>query len=274
MSRYLDLHRRFRVVTEKESEDSDYLSHFAGTTWGSMAWSELLEFRRIILLAEAGSGKSIEMRAQARRLTEDGKFAFCVPVESLDKEPLSDLLSPNEGRRFEAWRTAGDDHAWFFLDAVDELKLACGKLERAFRRLAKDTDGLAGRMTLIVSCRPSDWRWDSDTSLLTSFFPSSPIVKIPEITSETAFLAALRRTQKSKKKEEQDDVQIYLPTTVSMLPLNAEQVKAFAEHLGVEDASALLIEIDTQDAWAFCRRPLDLGEVVATWNARGRLGTL
>jgi hypothetical protein len=61
-------------------------------------------------------------------------------------------LYPRDGT---SWR--GDDQAtaFFFLDAVDELKLTEGKLERALRRLAKEIDGL----------RPFDWQPSTDMTI-------------------------------------------------------------------------------------------------------------
>ena len=97
-----------------------------------------MEHARVVLLAEAGAGKTIEMREQAHRLVEDGRFAFFIPLESLDRKPVVDLLSAPEEARLGRWKADGREPAWFFLDAVDELKLVEGKLDQALNRLAKD----------------------------------------------------------------------------------------------------------------------------------------
>ena len=62
---------------------------------------------------------------------QDGRFAFFVALESLDRKPVADLLSPAEEEKFKAWIADSEAPAWFFLDAVDELKLTTGKFDRA-----------------------------------------------------------------------------------------------------------------------------------------------
>ncbi|MEA2602535.1 MAG: hypothetical protein QOF89_3527 [Acidobacteriota bacterium] len=66
-----------------------------------------------------------------------GKPAFFVSLESLNREPLTNLISPGEEQALTAWKVDSQSKAWFFLDPVDELKLTHGKLERALSRLAR-----------------------------------------------------------------------------------------------------------------------------------------
>jgi hypothetical protein len=60
---------------------------------------------------------------------------------------------------------------------------------------------------------------------------------------------------------------------VTMLEMNPQQIELFAQHLGVQSAPALLIEIEQQDAWFFAQRPLDLSGLINVWNKLGHLGT-
>jgi hypothetical protein len=43
---------------------------------GWLTWEGLLKYRRVVLLAEASSGKSEEFRAQTEKLKKEGKAAF------------------------------------------------------------------------------------------------------------------------------------------------------------------------------------------------------
>ena len=61
--------------------------------------------------------------------------------------------------------------------------------------------------------------------------------------------------------------------TVALLPMNDGQIREFAKHCGVNDAGALLEEIEREDAWDFARRPLDLADLVSSWRKAGRLGS-
>ena len=123
MTGFIDLQRRFHELTDSELEDTESILAWSGSGYGpDIGWSELLQHARVILLAEAGSGKSEEMREQARRLTGEGRFAFFIPLESLGQVQgqVTDTLSASEEDRFDQWRADGKEPAWFFLDAVDE----------------------------------------------------------------------------------------------------------------------------------------------------------
>lgn len=74
-----------------------------------LGWPDLLGHRCVLLLAEAGSGKTCEMREQTARLLKAGKQAFFVSIESLDKDDLINVFSAIEQDRFEAWKTAASE---------------------------------------------------------------------------------------------------------------------------------------------------------------------
>ena len=245
---FIELQRRFRRVNDAELEDTESFIYWDRQRFGpGMGWSELLEHRRIVLLAEAGAGKTTEMEERVNRLVQEGRFAFFLPLESLDKDPVVDILSSDEEERFEEWKLKDGAPAWFFLDAVDELKLAEGKLDRALRRVSKDIDGHIQRARVIISCRPSDWRPVTDLATVKH--------RLPVLTEdgENSPSAAVE--------------------TVAMLPMNDTQIERFAEQSGVIDATAFLEEIRRQNAWTFAGRPLDLSDLIGTWRSSGHLGT-
>jgi hypothetical protein len=274
MTPFVDLCRRFRDLTDKELEEPELLASLNEREFRPVdGWPELLTHPRVVILAEAGSGKTREMQEQAKRLVGEGQFAFFLPLESLDRESLTELLSADEERRFQAWKADGRAPAWFLLDAADELKLTQGKLSRALNRRAKAIDGHLDRARVLVSCRPSDWRPVLDASTFQQTLPIMPKQQSAP-TSDEVFLAALRReTGGREAKKEDEEAPSDKPRTVALLPLSARQIERFARSLGIEDALAFLAEIERQDAWTFAGRPLDLSELVATWRAFGRLGT-
>lgn len=277
MARYINLERRFHDLTRAELESPEHLAAFNDHRLGPrMGWPELLQHVRVLLLAEAGSGKTAEMQEQARLLVDEGRFAFFVALESLDREPLADLLSGKDEARLKTWIEDDSAPAWFFLDAVDELKLTEGKLDRALRRFAKSIDGCLDRARVVISCRPYDWRPDMDLATLENLLPAPPRRPNPAPPPDELFLQTLRKERGEAASREADPELApdnRTVRTVILLPLSARQVERFAESSGVHDASALLAEIDRQNAWTFARRPLDLTELVATWTSAGRLGT-
>ena len=235
-------------MNDAELEDTESFIYWDRQGFGpGMGWSELLEHRRIVLLAEAGAGKTTEMEERVKRLVQEGRFAFFLRLESLDKDPVVDILSSDEEERFEEWKLKDGAPAWFFLDAVDELKLTEGKLDRALRRVSKDIGGHIQRARVIISCRPSDWRPVTDLATVKH--------RLPVLTEdgENSPSAAVE--------------------TVAMLPMNDAQIERFAEQSGVIDATAFLEKIRRQNAWTFAGRPLDLSDLIGTWRSSGHLGT-
>lgn len=278
MTGFIDLQRRFHEVTDSELEDIESLLAWSGSEFGpDIGWSELLQYARVILLAEAGAGKSEEMREQARRLTGEGRFAFFFPLESLDQDPVTDILSTAEEKRFDRWKADVRESAWFFLDAVDELKLTAGKLDRALNRLSKALDGHLHRARVIISSRPSDWRSGSDLNTVRHRLP------VPEVRREFSarppeevFIDALRNErggQSHATSEEEEILNQGTVRTVAMLPMSDEQIKLFAESWSVKDVLAFLAEVARQDAWIFARRPGDLIDLIEVWSSSGHLGT-
>ena len=152
LMQFVDLSRRFEYVNPANTQTSeDTQTSLAGQRRPAVGWLELLQHRRVVLLAEAGSGKTREMREQARRLQADGHAAFFVALESLGSEEFTTLLSRAECRTFDAWRSSDSTNAWFFLDAGDELKLVRGRLDRALTRLSNAIDGLLHRTHIVLS---------------------------------------------------------------------------------------------------------------------------
>jgi hypothetical protein len=71
----------------------------AGALWGSRylgweTWEQLLARPRVVVLAEAGSGKTAEFRACAERLTRTGAPAFFLAIEDLADADVSSCLGP------------------------------------------------------------------------------------------------------------------------------------------------------------------------------------
>jgi len=278
MPRYIDLQRRFHDLTKAELENPELLALLSDREFGlPTCWADLLKYGRVLLIAEAGAGKTIEMREQAKRLVMEGKFAFFIPLESLDRVPFLNLLSTAEDKLFDAWKADGHAPVWFFLDAVDELKLTEGKLDRALLGFSKAIDGHLDRTRVIISSRPNDWRADLDMATLNSRLPlpEKHPAEIPP--PDELFMQTLRREHaepvKGQRKEQDDPAKAIAVRTVILLPLGKRQIRLFIERSGVRDASALVAEIRRQDAWTFARRPLDLSELISTWTSSGRLGT-
>jgi hypothetical protein len=276
MENYIELDRRFRDLTDKEREDPTLLALWSDSEpLAGLPWSELIKSERVVILAEAGTGKTREMVAQKKRLNAEGYSAFFIPVEALDREDVRGYLATEAGEveRFDQWLAQGDPPGWFFLDSVDELKLINGKLEQALGKLAHALGPARNRAHILISCRPTDWRPVQDMEIFQTKFPTSdPREQRGEWSSDDEFLAPFREEEKTKAKTVKDGVPKF--RCVVLQALGKRQIEIYATAHGVSDPKALLSEIQRHEVWSFARRPLDLGGLVATWKASGGLGTL
>jgi len=134
--------RTFRDLSQEEMSDvemTSMLGQIGGRT--AFGWDALLKSQRVLIISEAGAGKTYECRAQQQALWDQGVPAFYLELAELANNSLRDLLSAAEEERLNAWLSAQSDVASFFLDSIDELKLTLGSFETALRRLSKAISG-------------------------------------------------------------------------------------------------------------------------------------
>ncbi len=275
LEKHIPLDRRFRDLTKEEEAEPSLLSHISGWEHAEgSSWQELLKSERLVILAEAGSGKTKEMLFQVENLLRQGHIAFFIPIEELDKQGVREYLTsePGHAERFDNWlENSADQPAWFFLDSVDELKLVQGKLERALGKMTSALGHSADHARIIVSCRPTDWQPIQDMAMFRKKLPESAEPPPTEKTKEEMFLAPIRREKEEKQEEENKPLK---SRCVILLPLNKKRIEIYANARGVKNSKEFLEEIEQKEAWTFARRPLDLQYLVNMWNCSEKLGTL
>lgn len=261
---YVFLNRRFARWADDVTREN--LSALERRGYGSISWDELLTHQRVVVLAEAGSGKSRELRQQAHRLRLDDKFAFDATVEDVANEGLLSALGRTQRAKFEEW-VASESLGYFFVDSVDEAKLSRIRIETAFRKL---DDGIAGQLSrahIILSGRYTDWEFKSDLNRLKSMLPTSE-VREPELLPPDVIGKILNNEWKRKEASPPQE-----PLVVLMISLDEERVRTFAAAKGVTDLDALIAAITNGGLGTLVRRPVDLGWIVDTWTTRHRLGS-
>lgn len=272
MMNHVELGRRFRILDKAAQEGAETAIGLYSGLLVKTGWPDILARSRVVILAEAGSGKTAEMKEQVRLLRARGEAAVFVPIEVLGQEDLAAALAPSDLAVLDSWKRGDLATAWLFLDAVDELKLTRGRFDTALKRVARAIDGQLHRARVVLSCRPSDWRVSADLLMLRELLPVPSEMPKPTVPAEAAFLAAFCDNDTSSSSDETASTEDVL--VVTLQPLDREQVRTCAVAMGVLDSSAFLAEIDRQDAWPFAHRPLDLADLVAAWRQNGRLGTL
>jgi hypothetical protein len=260
--RFVELDRRFVAFEEDQSEIAPaYLE--ADRFGADMPWNDLLAKKLVILIAEAGSGKSWEMERQVERLQADGAPAFKLDLKALVDHPIDFSFSSRERSLYARWLRKGT--GYFFLDSIDEAKLVRpADFYLALKRFGNEIARAHSRAFVVVSTRPNAWQPIRDKAeVLRALLPMEIASQVVTSRDGAAF------TTRSSEPESRD---IFV---VRMQPLDRGRVIKFAEHqVGATDAARFTTALDDAHAWEFARRPYDVQQLLGFWKREGRLGTL
>jgi hypothetical protein len=267
---FVALDRRFVIWDEKDVDAPTRLSVRELDEEGK-TWEELRTHRRVVVLAEAGSGKTEEMRAQARDLTAQGVFAFHAALEDVACNGFDDALSA-ERERLGCWRESALP-AYFFIDSIDEAKLEGIRLGTALRKLADGIRRAPRRAYVVLSGRVSDWEFRADLKRFHDLLavPADPALPPPPSAS-TLLVSALRGG--SRRRGSIDAAPTEAPVVVLMQPFDESRIRLFAQGKGVTRTDAFIEAIARADLWSLARRPLDLEWMVLYWQSHGAFGPL
>lgn len=257
--------RTFRDLSDKEIADIETASTLTRMGWsGGFSWDELLKSPRVLIVSEAGVGKTYECRARRDALWSAGEPAFYLELATLSRGNVREMLSADEEARLDAWLRAQSETATFFLDSIDELELTLGSFEQALIRLQKALAGQLGRARIVITTRPIP----VDQRLIRKHLPI-PADAEAQPTAE-AFADIMMRRDHGRKTDGKEPAQW---RTVGLMPLSKEEAREFAQLEGVPDPDALLEDIRRRDAEDFAQRPMDLIELCADWRDHHRIRT-
>ncbi|MDD2736600.1 MAG: hypothetical protein PHF56_21930 [Desulfuromonadaceae bacterium] len=267
---HIDLNRTFWPVKDESDYDPDSYRYHSAFGMKADDWSELLQNKRVVILAKAGAGKSAELREAARTMRGEGKSAFFFRIEELAESDVSDAFEEGSLDEMTIWKQK-DSPGWFFLDSVDEARLVDAKgFERALKRFARALDNSLDRAHIFISSRGNDWKANADYELV--------VEKLPIKRSETQLLEqpkdkTARVSQRGKRtvtRETSSDSEVKI---VRLAPLNNEQTRLFVAEQGVPDANAFVDAIIRADIAPFAETPQDLLDLIVYWERYHRFGT-
>ena len=246
----IDLHRRFRPATE--DDELPIRGLFDSELKLDGTWSDLRQKRRVIILAEAGSGKSSEFLRQRDTLRTEGLFAFYASVRDVAQGGLEAALPPPDRRRFVEWKADPNAECWLFIDSVDEAKDQGHHFDSAARNLEHAIAGYETRVHLYISSRFTDWDQTADRQSMETWLAlPEPLPPPPDLDEEVR--ATLHHREKPAGHPVEEVAVLVLE------PLTKGQVQRFADGSGITNVDALLEAIDEANLWSFAARPLDLG---------------
>lgn len=261
--------------------DPDRLSFFGHDPDGVYRWEDLLDRSPVVVLGEGRSGKTREFEEQVSLLKAQGKHAFFVPIERLHDEDFSEALEADDVEVFNNWKQSSSATGYFFLDAVDELKLRDSSLRRAVRKLRIACEPHLSRLRLFLSCRPADWYAQIDDRELSPFCvaPSPRDSTEDETTGEAAFLKIIAKGNAEQgvsadKKEIAKDSDERAPEVVVLLPLSQREVRQFSQAYAPDVAERFCQQLEDHDLWHLYRLPAEIIDALDQIRETGPLGHL
>lgn len=264
---FIELNRKFAPLAMEaqrdDAADESYLRNYA--SWrDQMTWAQLLEKNLAIVLGEPGSGKTWELEQQARRLQQNGEFAFFVKLDEVVRNSFPMAMGDTAYARFLEWKESGRP-GWFMLDSVDEAKLQKAEdFDTALKRFREALPNDLEKTHILISSRISEWHPETNGQRVRELFARDGREKKSSEESEDDDESSSSHFEKSKAK---------LPT-VHILPLDRDQVSILAKSVNTRHANDFINGLDAAHAWEFARRPSDVGAMMKFWLENLRIGNL
>ncbi len=262
------LNRGFRLVPETYQKDDLPIGELllATTSTDVKTWEQLFEEYRVVILAEAGAGKTYELEGAAQRLRAQGKAAFFIRIEDLS-EQFESAFEVGTAAAFNSWLASADE-GWFFLDSVDEIRLTAARVfEQALRNFAGQVGLASNRAHIYVSSRPYAWRPQRDRALLEAILPFYDEMTTLEPEQEqhsdsfNADQAASQRYTAYTNDEPLSTLNLY-----QMTALSVDDIRIFAEYSDVPNSSTFLHELERGNLFSLAQLPFDLRDLIHAWK--------
>jgi hypothetical protein len=265
---FIQLNRTFHEKISKngDTNEVDRIRNplFAGQ---SLLWADLTQKLRVVILAEAGTGKTSEMRHMAKSLRNEDKYAFFIRLEYLCENFECAFECAELYKKFQTW-LASNCEAWLLLDSVDEARLKDPRdFELAVRVLGSRIAAALQRTHVVISSRPSAWRSVTDLAICKSNFSNEFADNIKN--QQTQDRAEIIRVQSSN-----EDINNFM--VVSFDSLSDSKIEKLALAVGITDTNLFLDDMkkDNISALAFTSRPQDIIELAELWKQDKQINSL
>ncbi|WP_460941180.1 hypothetical protein [Spirosoma humi] len=237
MENFINLNRLFNQVpidyadgsTDGDIDLSEFNRFQAG---GSLGWKELVNEYRVVILAEAGAGKTQEIRHATQTLRTENKFAFFMRLEHV-ADDLESAFEEGTYQEFQNWLNSNEE-GWLLLDSVDEARLKDPKdFTKAIRKLSSRISIAIQRTHIVITSRISAWRPKTDLKFCETQFPAVYTVskenKIEieeeDISLKEARSSSLQNGLNNTPKEKKEGFKVY-----SLADLTGNQITTFVHY--------------------------------------------
>ena len=265
---FIELHRTFNELSKHGGENDDLnINRLLGIV-GGLDWPSLIKEYRLIILSEAGSGKTYEIRNIAHKIRTKGKPAFFLRLEHISTD-FEDAFEVGSYEAFENWLASGEE-GWLLLDSIDEARIRNpSDFELAIRKLSRRIDAAKDRAHIVITGRTTAWRPKTDLAYCIYHLPYAGAT-ISERDQQFEDAGPEGFVQTDTKTQDRDKSVFKI---VTFDDLTSDQIAVFVKARGLEDSKAFLDAVERADAWSFTTRPQDLEELIQFWIDNGRIGT-
>jgi hypothetical protein len=257
MGNYVQLNRTFSPVPK--NQDSEYQENWS-SFYGSSKhteWNDISKEFRCVILAEAGAGKTEELKQQALYLKAQGLPSFFIRIEDIDSD-FEDAFEVGSQEQFKQWLDNYNE-AWFFLDSVDEARLSSpSAFKKAIDKFSKRISNAKHRAHIFVSSRPYAWRPSEDRKLM------DDKLLLPR---------SIENNHEQPEGNSKSDSNNSSLKVLMLRPLDSERIKRYCLARSAENVDELLNEINRLSLWSFAERPFDLESIIDKWNDDNALGS-
>ena len=271
MANFVELDRDFIRLQADQPYRAETFADFGFLSSRDLKWHDLIEEERVVVLAEAQSGKSEEFRQRVKRLRREGHFSLFLTIERLAQNGLEDSLGLDDRAALEAWRRS-EEAGWFFLDSIDEARINHRDVEVALNRFTIALGAAYPRARILLSCRGTVWRGADDLALIERALPPRAKAQSEEVEPADPDEALLARPEKPSSNRAQESNQRLRLVALAKISLPQRHTFLTAEEL--PDIEAFESALFLRGLSAFAERPGDLKTLVTYWRKHGAFGDL
>jgi hypothetical protein len=110
--KFIELNRQFNPVPIVDTDEKDRSYFYSMESSDGIHWDKLLTFPRVVILAEAGSGKTEEIKHQSKELLKEKAYSFFLRLEDV-REDFEIAFEVGDLGLFQKWLDS-DKIAYFF----------------------------------------------------------------------------------------------------------------------------------------------------------------
>ncbi|WP_072055492.1 NACHT domain-containing protein [Aliivibrio fischeri] len=244
-TKFVNLNRLFTPIPMLDNDERDFSDYYSVGMSKGVVWDKLLDLKRVIILAEAGSGKTAEIENKSLELRKRGEYSFFLRLEDL-KDNFEFAFVVGDIELFNEWQS-GNHKAYFFLDSVDEAKISSERdFQKALRCFENRIHAVKNRTNIYITSRGSAWRGHTDLNIVNNLLGS--------------------------KKENANTIPLSFEV-YSFTELSIDQIRIFSDAYDVQNTNEFIKQLQSNEAEVFAKRPLDLLDLISFWKIHNRIGS-